>query len=304
MNPIVHGLRLIPLVLILLIGVGGQAQANTLEFDGVTREYLLHVPDTVQQPAPLVIALHGGGGTAVQFRAETDFDSLADQNGFIVVYPQGFNREWNERRGSGMNRRSSSEDDVGFISALIDHLASQYPIDLDRVYAMGMSNGGFMSLRLGCDLSERLAGIGVVAAELTEDMAAECNPTRDMRVAIMNGTDDPLIPYEGGEVRIAGVYRGEVAGTDFTIDHWLGWNDCDVAHFDHTLIDDHPRDETSVEITDWQGCASFSAVRLYRIVGGGHTLPVGREFLPHALFGTVSREIHAPTELWAFWSGS
>lgn len=296
--------RILPLALILLIGVSGQAQANILEFDGITREYLIHVPDTLQQSVPLVLALHGGGGSASQFRAETDYDELADEQGFIVVYPQGVNREWNERRGSGMTVRRSDADDVGFIDALIDHLASQYPIDLERVYVMGMSNGGFMSLRLGCDLSERFAGIGVVAAELTEDMAADCNPTRKLRIAILNGTDDPLIPYDGGEVRISGVYRGEVAGTDFTVELWLGWNDCNAANTDYTVLDARPRDETSVEISDWWDCAPFSAVRLYRIIGGGHTIPVGAEFSRHALFGRVSAEIDAPTELWAFWSGS
>lgn len=303
--------RLLPLALIVLIpfgcskaiGASVQAQANSLEFDGLTRDYLLYVPESLQQPAPLVIALHGGGGTAAQFRAETDFDSVADQNSFIVVYPQGVNREWNERRGSGMTVRRSDADDVGFIDALIDHLAGQYAIDQSRIYAMGISNGGFMSLRLACDLSERLAGIGVVAAELTVDMANECNPTREMRVAIINGTDDPIIPYDGGEVRVSGAYRGDVAGTDFIVNNWLDWNGCNPSLFDQTVLDNRPLDETSIEITDWQDCVPFSAVRLYRVVGGGHTLPGGTQYLPRTVVGNVSRELHAPTELWIFWSG-
>ncbi|MBK8022718.1 MAG: esterase [Chloroflexi bacterium] len=306
-----HKHFVVVVLLLLATLIGGQAgaqtgttvdTAGTLVHDGLTRDYLLHVPAELQTLAPLVIALHGGGGTAAGFRSETDFDSVADANSFIVVYPQGVNREWNERRGSGMTVRRSDADDVGFIAALIDYLSAAYPVDPARVYAMGISNGGFMSLRLACDLRDRLAGIGVVAAQLTADMRAECIPSRPLRVAILNGTDDPIVPYDGGAVQVSGQFRGEVLPTDGTVAFWLEANTCDRTPDATETIDDRPLDGTSIELTRYESCAPGGAVRLYRVVGGGHALPGGSQYLPRAVIGTLSRELHTPTELWAFWS--
>lgn len=295
------------LLLAALIGAPARAQtgssAGTLVHDGLTREFLVYVPTTVRTPAPLVIVLHGGGGTAEGFRAETGFDSVADANGFIVVYPQGVSREWNERRGSGMTVRSSSADDVGFIGALIDHLSAIYPIDPARVYAMGISNGGFMALRLACDIGERLAGIGVVAAQFTEDMRAECAPGKPLRTAFINGTDDPIIPYDGGAVEVGGQYRGEVLPTEASVAFWLTANACPPEPSGSEHIDPRPLDHTSITLTSYEDCAPGGAVRLYRVEGGGHALPGGSQYLPRAVIGEVSREIHTPTELWGFWAG-
>lgn len=294
---------LILALLLQLIGrLPANAQAESLDFGGVKRDYILYMPQNLQSPAPLVIALHGGGGTAAGWEQETDFDGVADRNGFIVVYPQGVNREWNEERGSGMTLRRSDADDVGFINALIDHLAAQYPIDLTRIYAMGISNGGFMSLRLACNLSDRLAGIGVIAAQLTEDMISGCVPIKPLRVAIFNGVDDPIIPYDGGAVRISGQYRGDVLSTQDQVDFWLRVNGCEPTITETMTLNARPLDGTFVEMTGYTLCSPGGAVRLYRIVGGGHTMPGGNQYLPRAVIGNVSRELHAPTELWAFWT--
>jgi len=275
---------------------------DTVIHDGIAREFWVFVPDGLRTPAPLVIALHGGGGTAAGWRAETDWDTLAQANGFIVVYPQGVNREWNEERGSGLTQRRTDTDDVGFINTLIDLIAARYPINLTRVYAMGFSNGGFMSLRLACDLSARIAGIGVIAAQFTEDMLADCAPVRPLRVAVINGTDDPIIPYDGGAVQVSGLYRGDVLPTDETLGFWLDHNACNAIHATTTVLNERPLDATSIEITQYDDCASGGAAALYRVVGGGHTMPGGSQYLPRAVIGNVSREMHLPTELWRFWS--
>ena len=295
------------LMAVLIAALGAAAQtpdAGTLTHDGITRDYLITVPDGLSAPAPLVVVLHGGGSTAAMMRRETDFDALAWEHGFIAVYPNGVSREWNERRGSGMTVRRSTADDVGFLTALIDHLSARYAIDGERIYAMGISNGGFMALRLACDVGERLAGIGVAAAQFTRDMLDTCRPARPLRVAIFNGTDDPIVPFDGGPVIVSGQFRGTVEPTEATVAFWLAANACAPAPDAVDRLDARPLDQTVVVIRRYDRCAPGGAVRLYRIEGGGHTLPGGTQYLPRERIGAVSRELHAPTALWAFWMGA
>ena len=178
----------------------GPQDAHTLVYQGLTRQYFLYVPDRVPLPAPLVFVLHGGGGTAAQLREHAGFDALADAHGFIVVYPDGMDHAWND----GAPFRESDVDDVGFIAALIDAVSAEQPIDPARVYASGISNGGFMSLHLACVLPERFAAVAAVTAGLRPFDEVPCPTTLPVGVLVMNGTADPLVPYDGGTVTVLG----------------------------------------------------------------------------------------------------
>ena len=154
------------------------------------------------EAVPLVIGLHGGIGSGVQFADNSRFDKLAEANGFLVVYPDGVGtglggddlRTWNAGACCGSAARQDV-DDVAFLSALIDELAGRYRIDADRTYALGHSNGAMMSYRLACELSDKIVAIGMVSGSRTLDA---CEPSQPVSVIQVHGTGDQNVPIEGG----------------------------------------------------------------------------------------------------------
>src|SRR5262249_25082621 len=149
---------------------------------------------------------HGGGGHASSMPKFSGFDNLArdPHNLFIVAYPESLNKSWNDSRGL------SPADDVAFVRALIDRLEDELPVDPHRIYATGISNGGFFSNRLACDLSDKLAAIASVAATMPTTLPESCHPLRPISVLYMNGTKDPLVPIGGGPIGAKlGLHRGE-----------------------------------------------------------------------------------------------
>lgn len=171
--------------------------ARTLQVGGESRGYLLYVPSTWRRgrPAPLVLVFHGGGGQARGIAPHTGFSRLAEREGFIVAYPEGLNRRWNDGRAY-----AATHDDVGFVRALLDTLGRELGIDPGRVYATGISNGAMFSYRLACDLPGVLAAVAPVAGAMPADLAPGCAHTEPVSVLAFQGTADPLMPYAGGGV--------------------------------------------------------------------------------------------------------
>ncbi|HEU5370452.1 MAG TPA: PHB depolymerase family esterase, partial [Ktedonobacterales bacterium] len=183
-------LRLFLLAGLLLLALAacqhaGQAQPAPIRHDfsgslssgGLTRTYQGHLPSSYDgvKALPLVLALHGHGGDGQGMLRLTHLNRIADQHGFIVVYPDGYQKSWADGRGA-TEADQAGVDDVGFLSALIDALANQYKVDQKRVYVTGISNGGFMSERLACDLSNKVAAVAAVAATMPTGLAARCAP--------------------------------------------------------------------------------------------------------------------------------
>jgi len=264
------------------------------------RTYYLHIPASYDgtEPTPLVMALHGGGGSAEKMNKLADrFNDLADQQTFIVAYPQGVDKHWNDGREiSG----ETDADDVGFLSALIDHLAAEYNIDTQRVYATGISNGGLMSFRLACDLSDKITAIAPVAINLSEALVAQCSPTEPISVLVINGTDDPLVPWEGGEIEVGRQKRGKVLSTANTIEFWVAQNHCTPSPVITQEPDNDPDDSTQVRREIYKRCDNGTEIVLYAIEGGGHTWPGGWQYLPEWVVGKTSRDINANQIIWCF----
>ncbi len=188
--------------------VGGAALLQShdikgeLASGGMKRTFLLHSPSPQnKKPAPLLIALHGGGGQGSGMMKLSGLNEVSDRNGFFVVYPDGVEKNWNDGR---LTIKRKDVDDVQFISDLVDQLTKKYSIDPERVYVTGISNGGMMSFRLGCELSRKIAGIAVVAASMPVILQRTCNPTRSLPVVMFSGTDDPIMPFNGGEISTIG----------------------------------------------------------------------------------------------------
>ena len=277
---------------------------DQITVDGRLRTFRLYVPANLAEtePVPLLFVLHGGGGdgASIERLTRSGFHTLADEHGFIVVYPEGVDHHWNDGRGLDDTASREHVDDVGYIAALIDHLDQTYGIDRTRVYATGISNGGFMSYRLACDLSEQITAIAAVAANMSDELAANCHPTRPVAILIITGTDDPLVPFEGGDVRVLRQTRGRVLSTADTADFWRQRNDCTEPPVIEQLPDRDPDDHTHVRFEASSACGTGRAVEVYVVAGGGHTWPGGVQYLHRWLIGRTSRDMDANQVIWAF----
>lgn len=261
---------------------------DSIEHEGIYRDYLLYVPDiyTGNEAVPLVFNLHGAGSNAGQQAIYSRLDLVADTANFIIVTPNAIINLWN----SGfLAPYWSGPDDVGLMSALIDHISSTHNVDLNRVYSTGMSMGGFMSYRLACELDNRIAAIASVTGLMTDSVAFYCEAERRVPIMQIHGTEDGTVPYEGSLA---------YGGVNETMEFWRNRNECLAAPIETDLPDIAPADETTVSLSVFEDCEANSEVRLYTVHGGGHTWP-GAFSLPGDV---TSQEIKANVEVWNFLS--
>jgi len=273
---------------------------HTISVDGRTREYWVHLPSGGQRTGlPLVLLLHGGTGTAEGMERIAHYNRVADAHGVLAVYPQGWRRSWNDGRPNTPAAKNHV-DDVKFISVLIDRLAVDYGIDRSRVFASGLSNGGFMSQRLGCELADRIKAVAPVAGTMGTEYAPACHPSRPVSILEVHGTDDPLIPFNGGQD------KGRDGGTTdvsvmATYDFWVTTDGCPTPVL--SQLPDTANDGTTTTVHTARPCTNGSAALLYVVNGGGHTWPGGEQYLPAALVGKTSRDWDASETITQFFLG-
>jgi polyhydroxybutyrate depolymerase len=266
----------------------------TLDAAGESRAYLLYVPPGYQpgHPTALVLVFHGAGGRPKGMARHTGFTYLAAREGFIVAYPEGVRRRWNDGRVP-----AATHDDVGFIRALIDTLSARLAIDPRRIYATGISNGAMFSYRLACDLPGIFAAIAPVAGAMPEALSASCERGTPVALAAFQGTADPLVPYGGGLV--AG-RRGPVLSAARSVELWANMAACTGAPAAEMEPDRDPRDGMRVRRTAYGACGNGRDVELYTVEGGGHTWPGGPKSGPAV--GRVTRDMDATATIWSFFS--
>jgi polyhydroxybutyrate depolymerase len=286
-------------------GAGAEVATRTLDTKDGPRTYILFTPD-IRPPAgglPLVVALHGGGGTAQQMMGFSRFNAIAAREGFAVAYPQGTGRRWND--GRVFRGRSETEsDDVAFVRGVVADIARKGTLlDRKRIFAAGISNGGFMSFRLACDAADLFAAVAPVTATMPADLGPRCNPGAPVAVLVINGTADPLVPYAGGQVRALFSLRGEIWSTERTVEFWAERNRCAAPPDVRALADRDSGDGSRVVEVAYTRCAG-PRVRLLRIEGGGHTWPGGAQYLPSAWIGTTNRDIDGTEVIWNFFKSS
>lgn len=264
-------------------------QAQAIVHDGIIRTYQVYQPPSYDPavPSPLVINYHGLGSNAFEQRYYSGFDVVAADSNFIVVYPDGINAAWN----SGLVTQSIA-DDVGFTNALIDKLSTDYNINQRKIYATGMSNGGFMSYRLACELENRIAAIASVTGTLAEDIIPSCQFNRPVPVMQIHGTADQVVSYNA----LAGYHRGAEGSVDF----WLARNNCNTVG-DTTIIPDIDPNDSSNALHIYYGpCDDGTDVEFYKIFNGGHTWPNATLDIP--LNGNTNRDFDANRVIWAFFN--
>jgi polyhydroxybutyrate depolymerase len=268
--------------------VSSQVVEDNIIHDGMVRTYLLYQPAGFDPPMPVVFNLHGYGSSAKQQMMYTNMNAVADTAGFLVVYPDAVGNRWNSGISDNPRWPTRNVDDVGFFDALIDTLRRQYSVDLHQVYACGMSNGGFMSFKLACQLSHRISAVASVTGVISQSTALDCAPSRAVPILHIHGTNDPTVPYNG----TFGWYSAEQ-----TVDHWTDLHGC-FRSDTTSLPDKDPFDGctvTRIINTDSLGNAD---VIFFEVAGGGHTWPGAAFDLPGA--GNTNRDINASEEIWRF----
>lgn len=263
------------------------AQSNvthTIFQDTIQRSFLVHLPTGYQPGTPVscVFVLHGSGATALQQQVYSKMDNIANANGFIVVYPSGINNTW--LVGTAGTYTSSSRD-VEFIGAVLDTLLSLYAIKTDRVYACGLSQGGYMSHRLACDLQDRFAAIASVAGGISDSSSFYCSSERSVPVLLIHGTDDPYVPYSWAER---------------SAEFWVTKNECAVLADTSAVNNSNTTDNSTVQRIVYSNCSNEVTVEMFRIDGGGHTWPGSAVNLPG--YGATNHDISASSEIWKFFN--
>lgn len=279
-------------------GVGPGTVARAIQMGSLRRSYL--VPPVVFPQGgakALLFVLHGGGGSG-RVVERLGFSALADREGFVVVYLDAVNGNWNDgRNAQSIRAQREHVDDVGFVAALIATLTKEFDIDPRRVYSTGISNGGFMSHRLAVEMSDRITAIAPVAGGLALPLRERFGPRTPVSVLIINGTADRLVPFQGGRVARN---RGEMVSVPETVRLWVTHNRCPSQPNITLLPDRDPADGTRVRRSMYGPCAGKTDVVLYTVEGGGHTWPGGKQYLPIALIGRVNRDIDATQLIWEF----
>ena len=271
------------LICLPLFTFGQQTINASITHGSLQRDYILYVPASYSagNEAPLLFNFHGYTSNAWQQAFYSNFNTVADDEGFIIVYPEGTldntgTSHWNVGWGG------STVDDIGFTSALIDSISADYSINQDRVYSTGMSNGGFMSYQLACELSDRIAAIASVTGSMNMGWFNSCNPNHPMPIMEIHGTADGNVPY---------------ATIPSIMDFWANFNNCNSSAIITNVPNTSTTDGCTAEHQIWENGNNGSTVEHYKIIGGEHSWP-------GALFpnGVTNQDIDASEKIWEFFS--
>ena len=262
----------------------------SITHDGIQRDYILYIPEIYDgnTTVPLVLNFHGFGSSASQQMFYGDFRDIADTEGFLLVHPEGTTFIGNQFWNVGFPGISSTIDDVGFTEALIDELATLYAIDLDRVYATGMSNGGFMSFLLACQLSEKIAAVASVTGSMTQDTFDDCNAQLPTPVLQIHGTEDDVVLYNENNLSLP---------IPDVISYWVDHNNCETTPTTTTLPDVDVSDGSTIEHSVYEDGDNGITTEHMKVIGGGHTWP-GSVINT----GGTNQDIDASMEIWLFFS--
>ena len=256
------------------------------EFEGLNRRYILHRPKDLKENSPLIFILHGFGSSATNIMSYSQMNLIADQNGFLVCYPQGSTLPTGQSHWNA-NLEMSTVNDIDFLSELSNQLSITYKTNEDNTFVAGMSNGGFMSYTLGCNKSNVFKAIASVTGTMSGKDWKNCYPVNKIPVLQISGTDDTTVPWDGSMSTSYG--WGGAPHIKKVVEFWGDLNQCDqVEEFDFPDIDDS--DKSTVSLTKRKGSSDGNEVWFYTVKGGGHDWP--------GSWG--NKDMSASEEIWKF----
>src|SRR6185437_9536737 len=279
--------------------------ADSISVGGAARTFTAQLP--ASKPAPLVIVLHGNAQTGEDVARRTSWPGVASREKFGVVFPDGLNRAWADLRPfdtRALRTPPDGTDDVAFIVKLVEKYVGDGTADPKRIYVTGISNGGAMAMTMACKRADLFTGAASVIFNLTDAFAEACQPTRPVPMLMMNGTADPLIPYDGGR----GTSRFATDGywsTEKTLNFWRHVDGCEEQDAASTDLDDRDPNDQSTVTKISSKCPTGIDVVLYRINDGGHRMPgsVSDTRFPRMvnyMLGPQNHDIDGAEVIWAF----
>lgn len=307
--------------------VTAQETKETITIDGVERTYLVHLPAGYDQSRhyPAVVLLHGTNQQADDMERLTNFNALADKDSVIAVYANSEHGRWNfgaiepqrtyPRRGpygrpgwgyprypgpppqrprEQGGRRQNRADDVDFFNSMIDKLSNKFAVDTSRIYFVGLSEGGMMTMKLGCNLDDRIAAIATVGAAMPKTMV--CAPSRPLPVFMIAGTSDPVVKYDGGVGKNG---RVPTISVEDTAKQFAKLNRCSEKSA-KSKLPEKTKGGMETKVDTFESCANNADVVLYSVKGAGNTWPGGEQYENENAIGKTSKDFGANEEIWAF----
>ena len=259
-------------------------------YDGNNREYIIYIPQSYSPSvsSPILFAFHGGNGYAIDFmNNEADFRSISDTAGFILVYPQALEDPNDGGSTNWLHKDPTDHKDIFFVETLIDTIAYNYNVNMNRVYATGYSLGGMFCYDLACQLNSRITSVASVAGAAFLGAFSNCNLTHPTAVLTINGTIDGTHPYNG----LPNVFFSIADINNF----WMNNNNTDVTPIITQIPNINVSDSSTVERYSWQngnGCVSIEELK---IINGDHDWPSPLSFW-------ANQDIDASVEVWNFLS--
>ena len=298
------------LFILVLLAIQGNTQPapplsrNSIEVEGTSRFFEYFVPADLDTLPSLVFVLHGSEGTVSGTRWFTanEFEKIAtERKNCIIVYPEGYDKHWNDCRQNASYKANTEDiNDAAFLSGMIDYFLQQYTIDKEAVFAAGISNGGHMCYKLAYEMPNQIKGIASFGANIPQAANSDCVPSGTaVSVMIINGTADPINPYDGGWVVVRqDSTRGEVSSTEATLDYWKNLlpckNDFELVEYE----DSNPNDHSTLEHYRYFCKESKIKVELLKVINGGHTVPlINAPYLPsewREALGNTNKDVDAP----------
>ena len=298
-------LQLITLLITGIVSQYGQAEQSRqfLDHDGVAREYQLYIPSSYDEarPPPLLVVLHGRTSNAQRMANLTGFNSRADKYGFVAVYPEGMQKQWNYLHGiSGFKDHPNDAEFLLKVTAAVDR---KYRIDKQRIYVTGISNGGFMAQRLACYAPDKFAAFASVAAGGYGAMPIECVNKGPVNMLYMHGTADTKVPWKGLTVTDGdGNQQLVTMSITGSVKFWADRDQCSPDVVSEDIPPKGSSPGTRVKIFSSNNCTGSAEVVLYAIIGGGHNWPGAPDIIPPSIAGRVNMDIHASDVIWSFFA--
>lgn len=272
--------------------------------DNSIRNVLFHIPRKLKKrKRSLVICLHPEDETPESFARITrrTFHNLSEQHNFILSFPEALNRHWNDAREDSISLSHYNDvDDVGFIEKVVTYAIDSFRVDPQQIFAVGLAEGGLMTYRLACEIPEKFKGFGAVAASMSLDQLVECRADTSISLIAINGTRDPILPYEGGQIMADELERGSILPVEDAIDYWVKQCECDEKYVLKDMANRDTFDETRSEKLTFDDCKDDRSIVLIRVNNGGHTWPGGRQYEGQKNIGKTAKDFDASVEIWKF----
>jgi len=294
----VRPMILAALVALVSLPASARTEWHSLSIDGQRRSYLLYVPDHAaavpEGGRRLIVVLHGGDGTSRQIRrsAGSGLEARAVTDGIVIVYPQAIDRIWDFGEGTISDALETPRDDLKFLVAMIREVVDTQHVDETRVFATGVSRGGQASYYLACAAPGLIRAIAPVAMPLPDFLEDDCAKVPPTPILVINGTLDPIVPFDGGPILIRDRERGDVLSTDATMKLFAARNGCSRRYWQTS--------SGSIDWLIWTGCDA--PTELLRVRDGGHGWPGDPSPLPKRLVGPASRDLDATRAVWDFFA--